>query len=214
MKEKFELEVEQAIDIDINDDITVHIYKSPQGYVLDTYSVQDGSHISTETIWADDYCAEGEEQDEPDEMAETKQIIRATLVEYFCVDDSSITADNFNKFCDELMPALLRSINKVNMLKVIGCFKPHGYGFKHLYQSISSKDIIHDLESFPYFINTTSLSAKDTQEIAEECSKVFDAYDTLDEWKEYACEEWWKVLEKEALKHGCTYYDDEDEEEN
>lgn len=204
------LGIEQTADIVVDDNITVHIYRSPQGYVIDTYSVQDGSHISTETIWEDEYCAGGEEQDETDEMDETKHAIMNALVEYFNVADSSITEDNFKKFCDELIPALTKSINEVNMLDVMGCFNPHCYGFKHWYQSISSKAIIHDLESFPLAINTTSLSDKDIQEIAEECSKVFESYDTLDEWQEDACDEWWKVLEEEALKHGCTYYEDEE----
>jgi hypothetical protein len=67
MEEKFELEVEQAIDININDDITVHIYKSPQGYVFDTYSIADGAHISTDTVWADDYLDEEELDEDMDD---------------------------------------------------------------------------------------------------------------------------------------------------
>jgi hypothetical protein len=202
------LDIDQADDIVVDNNIRVRIQRYPQGYWVSTYSVQDGSHISTSKICEDAYYTDYADEAN---LEETKETIMETLVGYFGVDCMTLMEDkkdNFIKFCDELLPALMKSINKVNLLEVIGCFNPHCYGFKHCCQTIEIEDLISALESLPCAINTTSLSAKDAQEIADECAKVFEAYDTLNEWREAARGEWYKMLEEEALKHGCTYYED------
>lgn len=201
MEEQVNLTVEQSIDINVNDDITVHIYRSPQGYVLDTYSVADGSHISTETIWEDEY---------KDDDESISDIVEDALTSNFYVDLYSITSIALFQLMDDLEHKLYPGISGKEVIDILKDVNPHVYDFRHLWQDKEEAAIKYSLESLPCPINTSKLSEQDIEEIFEECSKVFDSYDTLQDWSEDACQEWWAVLEKEALAHGCTYYEDED----
>ena len=204
MEEQINLNVEQSIDINVNEDITVHIYRSPQGYVLDTYSVADGSHISTETIWADEYLNEAALDEE------SSKLIGEICIRYFGVDCRSMTTEAMLRLYEDLIMELDEVTDKEQCLELVGGVNPHVYGLKHNFQYEDCANIKDALQSMPCPINPKNLSDQDIKEIFEECSKVFDSYDTLGEWNNEADQEWWEVLEKEALAHGCTYYEDED----
>lgn len=212
MEEQINLNVEQSIDINVNDDITVHIYRSHQGYVLDTYSVADGSHSSTETIWEDEYKDDDEDRiilfkdDDEDRIT----LFTDVLINEFHVDPRSLTIISTCQLLDDLGHKLSLYVVLEEALTTLSYVNPHVYGFKHKLQYEDEANIKKALESLPCPINTRKLRKKDIKEIFEECSKVFDSYDTLGEWNNEADQEWWEVLEKEALAHGCAYYEDED----
>ena len=208
MEEQVNLTVEQSIDINVNDDITVHIYRSPQGSVLDTYSVADGSHISTETIWEDEYKDKADI--DPEDEDERVSLFVDVLTNEFRVDPRSLTIISTCQLLDDLSPKLSPYAVLDEAFTTLYYVNPHVYGFKHKLQYEDEANIKESLEGLPCPINTRKLRKKDIKEIFEECSKVFDSYDTLGEWNNDADQEWWAVLEKEALAHGCTYYEDED----